>query len=264
MRTRALVVWAIALLCIMSQGCFGIGFRAVRGNGSMESEVRDLSSFSQVRVATFGTLEIEHGREESLRVEAEENLIPYFTSEVQGDTLVIGTRPGSSLRTNRSVRFYLAVRDLDGVQIDGSCNVIVDRIDDARRASVIVRGSGDVDIGEIKVDTLDLTVDGSGDVSIDRIDVEDTKVGINGSGHIRIDGGETREQSIVINGSGDYRAERVNSESVAVTSNGSGDVQVAASENLRVRINGSGDVRYSGRPEINQRIRGSGDLIAIR
>ena len=55
----------------------------VRGSGRVAEEERPVSGITGVKLATFGDLTIEVGDEEELRIQAEENLIPYFETEMR-------------------------------------------------------------------------------------------------------------------------------------------------------------------------------------
>jgi hypothetical protein len=102
---RVVVVLAV-VLSTLGCVCGGIGFGGVRGSGRVEEEERLVRGFTGVELATFGDLDIRLGDEEGLRIEAEDNLLPYFETEVRNGILKISSRPGVTLRNRRAVNFY--------------------------------------------------------------------------------------------------------------------------------------------------------------
>ena len=68
----------------------GVG-TTIRGSGNVVEETREVSGVSGVQLATIGDMVIELGDKESLRIEAEDNLLEYFETEVRNGKLIIGT-----------------------------------------------------------------------------------------------------------------------------------------------------------------------------
>ena len=74
-----------------------------RGSGQLASESRPVTGFTKVELSGTGELTIEKTGTESLAISAEDNLLPLLTSEVSGDTLVLGTKRNTEIvTTNRS------------------------------------------------------------------------------------------------------------------------------------------------------------------
>ena len=255
----------------------------VKGSGNIVEETRPVSGVSGVDLATFGDVIIQLGEKESLRVEAEDNLIQYFKTDVRGGTLWIGTTPRNvNLRPTKPVRFFLTVKGLNEINISGSGDIQVPDLE-TDRFSVNIGGSGDVNMGDLNADKMEVSIGGSGDVGADRVKVksfqvrvngsgdislaelnaDDLSLDVNGSGNLRIDDGQVVDQEISINGSGDFRADDLPSKVVDIKIGGSGDVTVWVMDSLDARINGSGNVRYYGRPTVSTSGNGSGNLTSL-
>ena len=108
-------VLAFSILACDTSAIFvesGIG-TAERGSGNVVEETRPVSGVSGVDLATIGDVIINLGDEESLRIEAEDNLMKFFDTQVRGGTLRISTNPRSvNLRPTKPVRFFLTVKEL--------------------------------------------------------------------------------------------------------------------------------------------------------
>jgi hypothetical protein len=255
----------------------------VNGSGNVVEETRPVIGVTGVDLATFGDVIIQLGEKESLRVEAEDNLIQYFETDVRGGTLHITTTPRSvNIKATKPVRFFLTVKGIEQVSISGSGDIQVPDLE-TDQFSVNIGGSGDVSLGDLNADKMEISIGGSGDVGTDRVKVQsfqvringsgdislgelsadDLSLDVNGSGNVSIDDGQVGEQEIRINGSGDFRADDLASKLVDVRIGGSGDVTVWVMDSLDVRIMGSGNVRYYGRPAVSTSGNGSGNLTSL-
>jgi hypothetical protein len=269
MQGRGPIVLVVLALALSSLGCVccGLDFGtvrlgevgAVRGSGGVVEQVREVSDFTGVELAGVGDLTIQMGDEESLRIEAEDNLLEYIETEVRGGTLRIQTRPGVTLRSQRSIRYYLTARELDRIVISGSGDVEAPDLQ-AGRFSITISGSGDLAMGELEADALSVKISGSGDVDMDDLRSRTLEVSILGSGNLAIGGGQVEKQTITINGSGDYQARGLESAEAQVTIPGSGAVTLQVHDYLKVVISGSGDVRYVGSPRVDKSVSGSGNV----
>jgi hypothetical protein len=285
MKRQALTLWLVSAVVVASSlACTvsGMEFGGVRGSGRVVEEVREVSGFTGVELATWGDLTIEVGEKEELRIQAEDNVIEYIETRVDGDMLVIKTRPGVVLMSVEPVNLYLTVRELDTIVVAGSGDVTGPDLE-ADRIEVSIYGSGDVELGDLDADAVELKVvgsgdmdvasvrareqtiriSGSGDVDVDAVQVDSVDVRIPGSGELDVFAGKAGEQSVAISGSGDYRAKEMESSQAKVRIAGSGSVTVCVRDHLDVRIGGSGDVRYAGSPTVEQSVAGSGDVTRI-
>jgi len=288
-RYVGLVILAIAL---SSLGCFcgGIDFGAVRfgwpgavrGSGQVVEEERPVRDISGVELATFGDLTIELGQEEQLLIEAEDNLIPYFETEMRGGILVISQRPNVRLVSNRPVNFYLTVRRLETIELSASGDVAAPSLEaedfsttltgsgdmrmgdlEAEAVKVRLTGSGDLRMGNLDADRLEVRIGGSGDMATDDVFANAIVVDMTGSGNLDVAGGHVEEQEITITGSGNYHARDMQSTEADVQLSGSGSATLQVQEYLDAGLTGSGDVRYAGSPTVESSSAGSGDMVRI-
>ncbi|HEU4867310.1 MAG TPA: head GIN domain-containing protein [Actinomycetota bacterium] len=112
----------------------------VTGSGNLKSEERPVSGFDRVSIQGIGDLQIEQSGEESLTIEAEDNLLPLLVSEVEGGRLKLGIRPNSSISATKPIVYRLKVKTLNG--IDGSGSVTIDAVGlDADRLEVGLSGT---------------------------------------------------------------------------------------------------------------------------
>src|SRR5262249_38638611 len=157
-------------------------------------------------------------------VEAEDNLLPYLTTEVHGSRLVIGTKPRTNLRPTKPIVFRLTVKNLESLALSGSGNIEAGDIDSkgfvadlsgsgnltlgrvtAPRFKLQSSGSGDFKSQDVKTDEVRLDASGSGSRTINRLETKELNVDQSASGSIRLSG-RSDIQKIEMSGSGSYEA----------------------------------------------------------
>ncbi len=278
MNKRIYIPAILLLVALLVSGC---GFQIVTGSGRIATETRNLSGFTGVTLAGIGNVYLTQGEAESVRIEAEDNLIPYFDTSVQGSTLKIGLKDqymGISLQPTRPVEFYVTLPRIEAVTLAGSGNIFAGQIQagafgisllgsgnisaDALAATnlaIQLGGSGNIRLGTVSASQVTADIAGSGDIQVDSLTADRVSSKTAGSGNITL-GGKVSEQSAEILGSGDYLAGGLKSATATIRVTGSGNSRVSTSGTLNVTILGSGDVAYSGHPTVNASIAGSGKV----
>ncbi len=262
--SRWSILLVVGVLLCTSLACGPAGVGGVHGSGYMDEKAFEVAGFDEVELGTIGQLTIKLGDEETLRVEAEENLLEYFEVEVRDDKLHIDSRDGVGLWPTRPVNFYLTVKSLEAVELSGSGNIEVTDDLEADAFATTIGGSGNVTLAKVSAPTVVFTVDGSGNIEGSGVDADTLTVKISGSGKIMVDGGEAARQTVTIAGSGTYQAEELDSQEAEVQIPGSGSATLTATEDLTAHISGSGDIRYIGEPTVNQTVTGSGRVAPIK
>jgi hypothetical protein len=177
--------------------------------------------------------------EPTVKIEAEENLLPYIETYVDGNTLHVRTKEDAWLRPSRQVKIFVSAPVF---------------------SSIHSYGSGDI-IGQSKIadsSRLELGVSGSANIKMDA-DAPEIDAEISGSGDIDLTG-QTKTFKGQINGSGNVKAMGLQSENATVKIYGSGNADIFASVKLDVHVAGSGDVRYKGNAQVSSNINGSGSV----
>ncbi len=233
--------WLLPLVSLAFCGCEGFDFDAIQlqGSGKMATEQRPVSGFNAVVLTGTGDLRIETGNPESLKIEADDNIIPKIRSDIEGGKLRIGFERGYSVRARVPIRYLLVVKDLKEVGLSGS---------------------GTVSTAALRADDMDVHLSGSGEIRFDELSATKLVAHISGSGDIKIPG-TVESQEIHISGSGDYDAQDLQSRTASVSISGSGGSKLWVTEALSASISGSGDVEYYGEPKLTKSVSGSGELI---
>lgn len=213
----------------------------VVGSLRVVDEDREVGGITAVDMRAVGKLYIRQGGSESLRVRAEDNLLPLILTEMHGSTLVIRVAQGGSYRTHHPFEFYLTVSRLDRIDISGVASVEATNLTGGR-LELLSTGVGGIRLAGLDVGELDARLEGLATLEA------------SGSSH---------RQRVTLLGSGDYSAGSLASLEADVTIEGRGSATVRVSDRLDVTIDGSGDVRYFGSPAVTCTGSGSGQCTPL-
>ncbi len=260
MNPNFLRTFVITALSLGALGCMAVSMSSVRGSSRMGEEMRQVHDFTGVHLATFGTLYIEVGAEETLRIEAERNLLRYFVTEVQNDTLIIKIQSGVNLRTRKPVKFYLTVKALDKLELSSSGDIDAPNLE-SENCYIAIRGSGDIKMRDLEAETLEVHAEGSGKLYLDDIHIrEGMEVTLDGSGDVEAHNLEADYLNANLSGSGKFNLSKVDVDETKAHLSGSGNMlaEVLRAERLEVTISGSGELSFQAGEVNDQMIRLSG------
>ncbi|MCM3880789.1 MAG: DUF2807 domain-containing protein [Vicinamibacterales bacterium] len=208
--------WLAVGLASLVAGC---GFGALPGSGQMKTDRRAVSDFTTVELRGTGKLVIEQNGTEALTIEADDNLLPYLTSEVRGGRLVLGTEDGTTIRPSREIVYTLSVKNLNGVTLSGT---------------------GTVAASGISSDSLTMTLNGSGSISANgRADRQE--INLSGSGDYQ--GAELKGKTVAVNIAGSGSGVVAASERLDIFVAGSGSIEYIGDPQVTKKIAGSGSVK---------------------
>ncbi|RBA24770.1 head GIN domain-containing protein [Herminiimonas fonticola] len=189
---------------------------SVIGQGPVKEEARPVAWFNAVMID--GPVDVTYtiSTKPSVRLLAQENILPLITVEVVAGQLVLATN--RSFSTSAPIRALVAGPSPVAVRINGSGSFVgaglagtalqlriagsgnIKASGSVDTVNVVVEGSGDVDIVGIKAKSADIQVHGSGDVYT--YASQSARVDVSGSGDVRIKGAPPK-RNVERAGSGD-------------------------------------------------------------
>lgn len=246
MNKKFAILIVVIVLAVSSLACSFGGFNIninsdfIKGSGNISTETRTLNNFDAVALSSIGDLTIKNSDKNELVIEADDNLLPYITSEIKNSKLIIGMKNGININPTSKIRYTL--------YMSGTLTALD------------VSGLGNISAGEVNTKRIDLVVSGSGNIVVDQIVADKANTTISGLGSVEIKQGQITNQSINISGSGHLKAENVESNQVDVTISGLGGASLWVTDQLNAQISGSGSIDYYGNPRIQQNVSGLGKL----
>lgn len=240
MRKIGLIASLLAII-LLSACAFPMRFTEIKGSGNLVTETRRITPIDAVELSGVGTLIIEQGNTDSLEVTADENILKYIRSDVEGDTLKLGVKDLINILPSRDITFHLTVKDLSSVETSGMGNIEIDSLNTSQ-LWLKISGTGKVTISNLQAQTFDLEISGMGDARV---------------------AGKVDSQSIQISGTGNYRAEALSSREADIKISGTGHALVWVMDSLNLDLSGTGDLAYYGEPVLNTSISGAGTLRSL-
>ena len=223
------VLLALALITLSLGACSSLP-GIIFGSGKIASEERTLTSLKGVALAASGDLTIELGEEESLFIEADDNLLPYIETNIRDGVLTIGNREGKIIKPSQDIHYVLTVRSLE---------------------SLAALSLGSITAPALQSDHFLVEINNTGTITIASLNAKSLEAVIVSVGDVEIDGGQVESQQITIANLGTYRAGNLQSQSAEITIERTGSVTVWVADLLDVNIKSNGDVYYYGSPDVS-------------
>jgi len=205
----------------------------------VKTEDRSLGNFTAI--SSYGPYNVYLTQDSGFKVsvEADDNLLPFIDTYVEGGELKIRTKEGYNLSESREISIHVSAPSFSALKSVGSGDIISqNKINNSTPVSFEATGSGDIKAN---------------------LNAPEVKAEVLGSGNISLQG-ETKTFKGNITGSGNIRAFDLKSENSDIEILGSGNADVYASVKLSVEVNGSGDVNYKGSGQVASNIHGSGSV----
>lgn len=215
----------------------------IHGNGDFRSEARIVGAAHAVSLNGLkADLVVTQSSNVSLRIEADENLLPLISSTV-----------GNGRLTIEPVRDRLHLEPSAQMQIQVSLPGVND---------IDLAGIGDASASAIHGERLHVSLSGVGSIVLSDLAVTRFTVDSAGVGSVHAAGTATH-QDVNISGTGSYIAQDLPGGDATLTISGAGNAVVRVSDALRVTLSGSSSIMYYGNPQIEQHVSGVGTLVRL-
>ena len=245
-------------------------------------ENREVDTFTKISFRVPGKLYLKQGSPQKVEIEGSSDVLKKIETKVDGDRLIIGTEEkwfNWNWSNDDKVNVYITVKDIDGLSVSGSGDLIAQtkltgenfdlkvsgsgslqaEIEAQGDIEADVSGSGDIDL-KGKCKNYDSDVSGSGNVKLSLAIGDKASFGVSGSGKI-IATGTAQSVKTSISGSGKVLASNLEADRCEIRISGSGDVEINVKSELDANISGSGSVTYKGNPNhVNSHSSGSGHI----
>lgn len=203
---------------------------SVKGNGDVQSQEREVSNFSGIKVSGAYTIYLSQDDECSLRVVADENIQKIIKTEVRNDILYIKNE--TSICDAKKMELYIGFKYLRFIKANGA---------------ISLKNENDLKFDELKIE-----INGA---SSAKLELSANKLSIDNSGassiHLK---GKANELNIDISGAGSVNAIDFKVSEARVDISGVGTGKVFVEDKLRVSISGIGSVKYKGDPAVTSDI----------
>jgi len=207
------------------------------------TQTRNVSAFTEISLKIDANVHLKQGNTQSVEVKGLEGTLNRLITDVNNRILVIKYPSDTWFKkwNPGNVDIYITIPQIDELAISGSGSIISEDKINSRILNLLLSGSGDIKLAELRA--------------------EKVSVLLSGSGNVHLSGNEkAAEFKVTISGSGNVNAIDFPANDVDVKIGGSGNCLVHADKNLVAKLAGSGNVRYRGNPLIDTTILGTGNV----
>ena len=221
--------------------------RVITASGKYITKNIKVTRFDQIYLKGSPTIEYTQSPGASkVQIAGSDNLVDLVECRVEGSTLIVNMKSRTNISYGKEGRLKILVSS-------------------PMLKSASLQGSGDIHLGSLKVEGLDVSLTGSGDIVAENItcnsdfsallkgsgdiDVKGQLLNLQGSGDLKVAGVTGSEISAMLQGSGDLKVGSTNiTSTVTAKLSGSGDMDVLdiRANSVSGQLDGSGDMTLSG------------------
>lgn len=196
MKKVGILIFTVALVLglvasnIFSFGHVGSGFlnlsmkfgRGIQGSGNVTVEKRDLKGFKSVDVGGIFQVDVIAGKDFSVEVEADDNLLSHIETEVRGDTLYIETN--GRIKSSNAIKVRVTAPNVDKLDASGVANVSLSGV---KNDALTLSSSGASKV-TVSGETSQLNVDVSGATKIlaDQLKAANASIEASGASYVGV------------------------------------------------------------------------------
>ena len=212
------------------------------GSGIAATETRTVEACKGFAVYLPCEVRVAQSTSASIEIEGDDNLLSLISTEVSGEILTIGLKPGVSVSMVCPFKIRLFLPVIEQIKVAGSdTGVKASEVITGRMLAIVVSGIGKIEL-PVQVKSVDVKMSGQGSCSLK---------------------GEATLQTMKISGQGSIHAGNLKSERSEITISGQGNCSVWVTEEMSAKISGMGNISYKGKPRISQKISGLGKINAV-
>jgi len=209
--------YSVLLACaaVASGGCSALDVlgsldNQLKGSGRPASEARKVGDFDKIRDDGAANLKILVGLPTGVKVEGDDNIVPFVKTSVENGELIIKTK--KNFRSKVKLLVTITTPTLNTLQLDGAGNISVNNakadnftigLDGAGNVTAdgtvnsltaTIDGAGNLKLGSLKSRTATATVDGAGNIDVWATD--NLTATVDGVGNIRYKGSPQVQKSV--------------------------------------------------------------------
>ena len=198
----------------------------VEGNGKVITRDVSISSFGVLKASGVYELKLTQGSQETVKIEADENLQQYFTVKNEGNKLVIDMDKlkNKNLKNKGKMKVYVTFKKLKELDLSTVGNVVSDN--------------------HLSFDDLDLNTHSVGNIDLkltaNKLEMDNQSVG-----SVKLSG-KAQDAVIKNSGVGNLNAGTFVVQTMNIENTGVGSAEVNADKNLKVKDSFLGKVKNKG------------------
>jgi hypothetical protein len=239
MKTNSIVLVVVLALGLLTS-CDHETIRAVDEVNSLEYAIPD---YSTVKVSNaFNTKVTFSDTEESIRIEANENIHDRIIVQREGNALVIRLKKFTNVRGNATLNAYIVTKDISKFDISGASKLTLENVWNISDGRIELSGASNFK-GEVVADRLNLDMRGASGLDLY---------------------GNASSLDAELSGSSDIRDFDLSVEDLKMEMSGASEAYLSISKSIDIRASGASSLKFKGDAKITyKRLTGASEIVKI-
>jgi hypothetical protein len=221
-------IMLIIITILLSAGCVVNIQDTITGDGKVVSQTRDVPEFTGLKVGSGIDVFLTQGDNQSVVVEADENLQEWIRTEVNGSVLHIYT--DKNIRLAKTKRINITCRMLDRIDISSAGDVTA--------------------VNRFKADKLDIDMSSAGDLSLE-VEANEVNISISSAGNAVLKG-KADTLKADLSSAGDLNAFDLEAKFGDISVSSAGSARVFVTDEASFHSSSAGDIDYKGEPRVKE------------
>lgn len=139
--------------------------RSLVASQNITTETRSVAEFTKIEVASAFQVDVTYSSEESVSVEAPDNLQDYIDLKVKSGTLHISFKKNTSVNSNCALKVHITTAKLNDFELSGASSVALNNL--LKDNNFKIESSGAASFkGELAVENADIELSGAASASL--------------------------------------------------------------------------------------------------
>ena len=219
--------------------CRFFGGERVSGDGNVTSQQRNVGNFTDVDVSGAMNVHIRQDAANGVRVEADQNLMQYIETNLDGNTLRIHQKEGFNLQPSKEIIVYVSAPVFKELEVSGASKLISDNA---------ISGK----------DELSIHASGASQITM-QVELTKLRTELSGASTLNLKGSATNF-STQASGASNIKCMDLNTDETTIDVSGASEVEITANKQLNIEASGASSVNYKGAANINQKSSGASSV----
>ncbi|MCK5846906.1 MAG: DUF2807 domain-containing protein [Bacteroidales bacterium] len=209
----------------------------INGSGNVIKQTRELSTFNAIDAGNAFDIIITKGDNQSVVIEADDNLMEKIITSVKGNELKLSTK--GSINNSTKMKVHITMAELIGVDLSGAATLL----------------------SESRFDNDDMEIEQSGASSMElKLRCKNLDIDISGAANIKLSG-FTNNMEAECSGASNISAFNLEVENAVVDCSGASNAKLFITKSLSGEASGASNITYKGSPtKIDIRTSGASDV----
>ena len=222
-----------------------VGLQSYGATGNERGKVRNIKNFQAIKVSSGIDLYLKMGSSETLKIEADDDLLDDITTEVKNGTLHINMKQQNNWfnwGSNRSAKIFVTVKKLNELDVSAGCDVKSENTLEGEELKVNASSGSDVNL-DVYYKTLSVSSSSGSDARVV---------------------GKVKNFVAKASSGSDIKARELEAAIGKLTASSGSDISVTIMDELYAKASSGADIKYYGNPKIKDTDTSSGGDISQR